>query len=892
MDYKSLFSHVNKVICTNIEEIFPGGRVDNRGWYQLSNFDRGDRKPGTFGICVQGDKLGAVNDFADPSYKSDATGFYARVNDKKMLEAAREVLKKYDTMAYEKYFPPKNKIKYTPITPIPKDANLEEYLNNDPDLSNNVDFIYEYHDVAGRVLYYSVRVKTPIKKQNWDKPRKVFSVGYFDMESGDNKWQDFTWYRNPFKGKPFPFSRIPELMKHGKRNTIIVEGEKAAHYLESILDRDKWIVTCIGSSSYMLNAKSYEVFEKAKIYHAFYWPDNDEAGRKTIGFVKERFDKLSVVKIPEDIPEKWDAADAVLDGWDEKKIENFIYGNLYETEEIDPQFFKAFAHDHENFYFMSYRLGLVKVAKQETITTGFLRILAPREYWANKYPSTSEKSTLLYDADSAIESIVEMGLQTPYHENGKIRQIGAWNDDGRLVFHYGEGLLVNGRKVGLFNFETENIYEKKGYLSFIESENSDVDLKVLAKIIGRFAISSPKEKYLFLGWVFMSIAGGVLKWRPHIWLTGEPGSGKTSAIEFLDMLFGSAIIKETGSSSEAGIRQRMKNSTLPILIDELEDMDDKTGKNLKSIKALIRQASSGTRVSKGTQNHAGIDFTLFSMFCVGSVSPQIAENADLTRFAIINFDKSQMGSPKDWMETEQMMEEEITKEYTDALKLFVTTHLREIIDSVNLAFRCFGELGYNSRMTQLYATLAMGAFICQTNGFDFTADEFYEFVGKKFNFDEESGKNMSTEAEKCLSIVMQKIIDYKQGDNSNDKNSIYELLKMYFVEKDKVATENPDIALMGNIIKAVKSYGFLVDNKYNEDDILFVYNAANVKEILKNSIFSGDIKEILKRHPKATGILGKTVYAGSNGSAIRLSRGILNEDLETVYAESGEIIPF
>lgn len=880
MDYREIFTRTNEIICNSISSFFPGGQTDGRGWYQLKNFDRGDSKAGSFGICVSGDMLGAVNDFADQSYKTDATGFYASTNGLKNIEAAKQILKDNDPSFYDRAFPPKNRVKYLPIVPIPEEDyedKFQTFIYNDKALSDNVDWIYEYRNVQGKLLYVVVRVKNPVKQKD-GKFRKTFSVGYFDQSKGDDKWKDFTWYRNPFAKKAFPFSRQDELAKLGKRNVLIVEGEKAATFLERVLSPFKWVVICIGSSEYLYKQESYEIFKRLKINHAFYWPDNDEAGSKTIGFVKERFDKLSVVKIPDEdyYINKWDAADAVQDGWDEEKIESFIYNNLYDSEEIDPQFFKAISHDHENFYFMAYRLGLVKVVKQEAITLGFLRVMAPRDYWMNKYPAT-EGMKGLYDSDTALEDIVTIGMNTPYHENGKVRQLGAWEDDGRFVFHYGSGLFVNGKKEGLFDFETNNIYEKKGYLSFSDCEPNEIDLRKIADIIDRFAISSKEEKYLFLGWIIFALVGGAFDWRPHIWLTGESGAGKTSSIKFIEKILSSSVIKETGSSSEAGIRQKIKVSTLPILIDELENMDDKTNANLKAIKALIRQASSGTRVSKGTTNHSGVDFAIQSMFCVGSISPQIAENADLTRFAIINFDKSAQGSMGHWTETESMMNEILTPEYVNQLKYFLATNIHKIVDSVKTAYKCFSGLGHDSRTTQLYATLSMGAFICANNGFEFKEESFTGFIKENFNFDDASSKNLATEAEQCLSIVLQKVIDYRLGNGNSDKNSIFELLKIYFKEIIKTTTENPDTGLIRSIVKSVKQYGFLVDNKYCEDDILFVYNASNVKEILKYTHFSGDIKEILKRHPKSTGILKRTVYAGSHGAAIRFSTDILSD---------------
>ena len=900
MHYTDIFNHANQIICQNIEFYFPGGIIDKRGWYTLKNFDRGENHSGSFGICVSGDKIGAVNDFGDDSYKTNVTSFYAQINNIKNMDAAKKILKSEDPEFYKKAFFSKGKIEYKPIIPIPEEIykkDFDNYCDNDSRLSGNIDWIYEYRSIHNKLLYISARLKNSFK-DNKGKYRKLLAISYFHHKKDNKEWDDFTWYKQAFANKSYPFSNQHELSKIGKRNILIVEGEKAAHYLDNVLSPDKWVITCNGSSSNMKNVESYDLFKKLKINHVFYWPDNDKAGRDSIGFIKERFDNVSVVKIPNDIyyTDKWDAADAVFDKWSSEDIEKFIFQNLYKTEEIDPQYFKAISHDHENFYFMSYRLGLIKSVKQETITLGFLRLMAPREYWCNKYPLI-EGIKGLYDTDAAIEDVLLLGLKTSYHETGKIRQTGAWEDDGRYVFHYGSGLIVDGQKVGLFDFETNNIYEKKGYLQFSKNGYKAVDMRKIAIIIKRFSISSAQEKYLFLGWIIMSLLGGAFDWRPHIWLTGEAGSGKTSAIDFIKTILGSAVIKETGGSTEAGIRQRLKVSTLPVLIDELENMDDKTNKNLKAIKALIRQASSGSRVSRGTADHAGIDFAIQSMFCVGSVSPQIAENADLTRFAIINFDKN-LTSIKDWIETEKIMIEILTPEYLNEFKCFMISNIKDIIRYTKMALIVFSDKKYNSRLSQQYSVLTVGAYICLKNGINITKEGFKTFLDSHFNFHEQIQSGTVSAAEQCLSIVLQKIIEYKSPNGLSERTTIFELLKTY-EDRIKEGQKSKDNDLMRNIIKAVKSYGFLIEHPKYQKDILFIYNANLVKEILKNTQFSGDVKEIIRRHPHAIEVVPETFYAGGRGSAVRFNYNILfdkigqdKKDTENLNKDFEDEIPF
>ena len=82
-----------------------------------------------------------------------------------------------------------------------------------------------------------------------------------------------------------------------------------------------------------------------------------------------------------------------------------------------------------------------------------------------------------------------------------------------------------------------------------------------------------------------------------------------------------------------------------------------------------------------------------------------------------------------------------------------------------------------------------------------------------------------------------------------------------------------------------------------DDEVL--YNANLVKDILKNTQFSGDIKEIIRRHPHAMEIIPETFYAGGRGSAARFNYNILFDKIgqdikekENLNKDFEDSIPF
>src|SRR5690606_732307 len=98
---------------------------------------------------------------------------------------------------------------------------------------------------------------------------------------------------------------------------------------------------------------------------------------------------------------------------------------------------------------------------------------------------------------------------------------------------------------------------------------------------------------LLAGWCFLSPICGALPWRPHIWLTGGAGSGKTEVANsyVYSMVRGMGIQVDGGTSTEAGVRQELQSDAIPVLIDEAESNNLRERLKMENILALIRQAS-------------------------------------------------------------------------------------------------------------------------------------------------------------------------------------------------------------------------------------------------------------------------------------------------------------
>jgi putative DNA primase/helicase len=95
-----------------------------------------------------------------------------------------------------------------------------------------------------------------------------------------------------------------------------------------------------------------------------------------------------------------------------------------------------------------------------------------------------------------------------------------------------------------------------------------------------------------------------------------------------------------GATTEAGIRQLLRNDAMPVVFDEAEGDDKQKQQNearRKAVLDLMRQASSEGRgrILKGSANHSAQTFTMRSSFLMSSIGVGLKEAADLSRTAVL-----------------------------------------------------------------------------------------------------------------------------------------------------------------------------------------------------------------------------------------------------------------
>lgn len=242
--------------------------------------------------------------------------------------------------------------------------------------------------------------------------------------------------------------------------------------------------------------------------------------------------------------------------------------------------------------------------------------------------------------------IIECTRRGIFDPAGRIRGAGAHRgDNDALILHLGNQVMrkrlrLNGDGDDIEYYPTgqhgNHVYPSAAAIAAPWPEPAPVQVgEQLRAMVASWAWKRPLlDPRLVVGAIGASFIGGALDWRPNIWITGGRGTGKSTLNGkrgLLDQLVGKGALRSADTTA-AGIRQRLRNSTVPVFLDELEAEEDQ--RRTKTILELARVSSSGDDAHRGGQDHQAMEFTLQSVFWASSILIPPMEPQDRSRWAV------------------------------------------------------------------------------------------------------------------------------------------------------------------------------------------------------------------------------------------------------------------
>jgi 5S rRNA maturation endonuclease (ribonuclease M5) len=285
-----------------VREIFPAAR------YQGSEARIGDVSgaPGeSMSIQLTGDKAGLWKDHATgeggdlidlwamgQGYQTEGATFWRAVEE------------------LEQHFGLSSAPRWT--GPVARIAEARAKLPKPPEVTKTHEQTYVYTDSTGQ------HVLAQVLRYRLSNGKKTFL-----QKNAAGEW------KSP---EVRPLYRLPRVAEAA--TVVLVEGEKCVDALESL---GVPATTVMGGAETILDRVDFEPLRGKQV---ILWPDNDEPGRALMERIRQRLLAMScdarVLFIDPRKPEKWDAADAIAEGWGKPDLWSFMESALEAQQALVP----------------------------------------------------------------------------------------------------------------------------------------------------------------------------------------------------------------------------------------------------------------------------------------------------------------------------------------------------------------------------------------------------------------------------------------------------------------------------------------------------------------------------------------------------------------------------
>lgn len=514
------------------------------------------------------------------------------------------------------------------------------------------------------------------------------------------------------------------------------------------------------------------------------------------------------------------------------------------VEELDPDLpennlhFAILGYDHERYYIFQHKKRQIATITKGDMSEKGLIELAPLNWWETTYPGGKNTSI---DTSAACNFLIRTAEKRGIYDISRVRGRGAWVDAGRMVYHHGSYLTVDGQPTDITAIRSKYVYELDQSLPDpaaepLESEEGEELLELAAM----FRWTKPGSAALLVGWIALAALCGALKWRPHVWLTGGAGCGKSTVLNFVHELLAGIDLYAQGNSSEAGIRQTLRADARPVLFDESESNEETDARRIQNVLSLIRQSSteSEAQTLKGSAGGEATRFHIRSMFCLASIQVAIKHQADVERLAVLSLrpkrdDADVAGS---WQRLKAKMYD-VQRDTTLPGRLFrrALDLLPITLKNINTFTGAAAKRFNSQRDGDQYGTLLAGAWSLISTQLATEADAFQMI--DRYDWSEHRENNDMDEGQQALATLMESHIRVHGGIEL----SVFELVA---AACDR-STEQ---------ISSEKADGFLQRHgmKIEKNRLLLSNTSEELRKLVAQTKFASDLRGVLLRVEGAT----------------------------------------
>lgn len=420
---------------------------------------------------------------------------------------------------------------------------------------------------------------------------------------------------------------------------------------------------------------------------------------------------------------------------------------------MDNSHFRSLGFRENAAYFMSLRGGQICCIQISSMKKQNLLGLAPLRYWSECFGFCDRYNRIVIDWDEAMSLLIEtafnIGMWDPQKEAGQ----GARIDYGRVVFNTGDRLWIQSETDGegeistFADFDGEYQYTVGDNCGLPDFDNcyiaGDEDPRALLKLIQSLNWregSSKMSAMALFGWLCIGSICGVLPWRPHLWLDAQRSAGKTWIINnIIKPTLGKYAILVTSNSTESGLRNILHSCAFPLVFDEAEGEMDGDRHRMASVLRLARHSAAPGEsvVAQGVPGGGGKKFySIQSTFLLSSITPQLAESADKTRFS-----RARLGPPHKIAYFSKFIEtpaaQLLTEDFSSRMIGRMIKRAGSFYEIQKVMVRALTACNVERRMADVWGTYATGAWCLLEDGVPSDFDVALAWIDKTFGILEE-----------------------------------------------------------------------------------------------------------------------------------------------------------
>lgn len=488
------------------------------------------------------------------------------------------------------------------------------------------------------------------------------------------------------------------------------------------------------------------------------------------------------------------------------------------------------------YYFYSFSTKTVIGLSPSSMTKNNLMQLAPLAWWKNTFPDDKNG----FSVDKAANYLINYSGNVRTYTDKHLRGRGAWMDGKNVVIHAGDKLIINGKETKLSEYQSKYIYEIGEELGFsVAGPIKNVDAVKLVDLLSLLNWDDSMNAWLFAGWCIVAPICGVLAWRPHIWLTGAAGTGKTWVFKnLLRELLGECALSVQGETSEAGLRQTLGHDALPVVFDEAEGEDRKSQERMQSVLGLMRASSSndGGLMAKGSAGGSAKTYKIRSCFAFASIRPQVVHQSDRTRIKTLGLLKDlRPDAVERWETFKSKYNALITDDFCKGIRARTISLIPVILQNIKTFSHAATTVIGESRSGDQVGVLVAGAYSLFSDKVISYSDAVKWIAAKDWT--EEKGLGNTRDEVRLLSYLLEYVvrIETKSATVERTVGELVLICMMLRLEEWSISIEQANDRL--------KRLGMKVKDGY-----LYISNSdANIMKVLKDSNWPTNHNKILMR---------------------------------------------